>query len=372
MNISMQAIADIAKIFAIPGELTALDQIGNGNINQTYDVTMTEQGIPARYVFQRLNTFVFKQPVQIMENISRITAHCEKKLLAMGESRDRVMHFLARENGENYYIDGDAFWRVCEFVPESVAYNASDDPEILCAAGRAFGQFQTMLADFDAALLYETIPNFHNTTARFATLDAHVAEDICGRVDSVRDILQALQEMRAEALSLCDMLERGELPLRVTHNDTKINNVLFDANTSKEKTVIDLDTVMPGLVAYDFGDALRFAGNRAAEDEPDLSLVGFDMSRFCAFAKGFVGEVGASLTENERNTLAQGVFSITVEQVVRFLDDYICGDTYFKTLYPGHNLVRARCQLRLAQDIRAHMEEMTAAVERIFHEACAN
>ena len=160
--------------------------------------------------------------------------------------------------------------------------------------------------------------------------------------------------------------------MRVTHNDTKINNVLFDANTGKEKTVIDLDTVMPGLVAYDFGDALRFAGNRAAEDEPDLSLVGFDMSRFCAFAKGFVGEVGASLTENERNTLARGVFSITVEQTVRFLDDYICGDTYFKTLYPGHNLVRARCQLRLAQDIWAHMEEMNAAVECICREACAN
>ena len=366
MNISMQALSHIARIFSIPGEITHAEQIGNGNINQTYDVTVTAQGTPVRYVFQRINTFVFKQPVQIMQNISHVTAHCEKKLLDMGESRDRVMHFLSRENGENYYIDGEAFWRVCEFVPGSVAYNASEDPEILCAAGRAFGQFQTMLSDFDASLLYETIPNFHNTRARFETLDAHVKEDVCGRVESVRAELDAVQSMRADALLLCDMLQRGELPLRVTHNDTKINNVLFDAVTGKEKTVIDLDTVMPGLVAYDFGDAIRFAGNRAAEDEPDLSLVSLDMARFAAFARGFVGEVGASLTENERKTLARGAFSITVEQTVRFLDDYICGDVYFKTLYPGHNLVRTRNQLRLAQDVWKHLNEMNAEVERIY------
>jgi hypothetical protein len=223
-----------------------------------------------------------------------------------------------------------------------------------------------MLSDFDASLLYETIPNFHNTRARFETLDAHVKEDVCGRVESVRAELDAVQSMRADALLLCDMLQRGELPLRVTHNDTKINNVLFDAVTGKEKTVIDLDTVMPGLVAYDFGDAIRFAGNRAAEDEPDLSLVGLDMARFAAFARGFVGEVGASLTENERKTLARGAFSITVEQTVRFLDDYICGDVYFKTLYPGHNLVRTRNQLRLAQDVWKHLDEMNAEVERIY------
>ncbi len=366
MNTLKQTLVPIARAFGLQGEMTLVEVIGNGNINKTYDVTIRTGDACQRYVFQQLNTYVFRQPKQIMENISRITAHIGEKLAAAGESRDRVMHFLSRDNGENFLIDGDAFWRICEFVPETVAYNASEDPDILRAAGRAFGQFQTMLADFDATLLYETIPDFHNTRARYERLDEHRAADPCGRVKEVEAELAVLDAMRADALRLCDMLDAGELPLRVTHNDTKINNVLFDAVTGNEKTVIDLDTVMPGLVAYDFGDAIRFAGNRSAEDEKDLALTGLDMSRFAAFAEGFVGELAEAMTENERKTLALGAFVMTAELAVRFLDDYICGDVYFKLLYPEHNLVRTRCQLRLAQDMLSKMEQMNEIIDGIY------
>lgn len=369
MNTLKQTLLPIAHAFGLMGEITSAEIIGNGNINKTYDVTLKTGESDARYVFQQLNTYVFRQPKQIMENISRITAHIGEKLTRAGESRDRVMHFLTRKNGENYLIEGDAFWRICEFVPETVAYNACSDPNILRAAGRAFGQFQTMLADFDASLLHETIPDFHNTRARFARLDEHRAADPCGRVKEVEPELALLDSMRAKALRLCDMLEAGELPLRVTHNDTKINNVLFDAATGQGKTVIDLDTVMPGLVAYDFGDAIRFAGNRSAEDEKDLSLTGLDMERFTAFAEGFVGTIAETMTENERKTLSLGVFAMTVELAVRFLDDYICGDVYFKLLYPEHNLVRTRCQLCLARDVDAKRHQMDEIVDRIYYEA---
>lgn len=372
MNISIDRLSQIAEVFSLPGKIAAAELIGNGNINQTYDVLMTDGEESRRYVFQRINTFVFKQPVEMMQNIAHVTAHCADKLQKMGESLDRVMHFAARDNGDAYYIDGEEFWRVSDFVPQSVTFNACEDLSVLRAAGRAFGQFQNMLADFDASLLHETIPNFHNTEARYLSLEAHVQEDPCGRVASVKKELDLLADMRADAVRLCDMLKAGELPLRVTHNDTKINNVLFDAVTGKEKTVIDLDTVMPGLVAYDFGDAIRFAGNRSAEDEKDTSLTGLDMDRFCAFAEGFVGELAPSLTKNERETLALGVFVMTAELAVRFLDDYICGDQYFKLLYPEHNLVRTRCQLKLAQDILAHLPQMNAVIDRVYADAIAN
>lgn len=365
MTIPTERLTQAAKFFSLPGEITSVNQINNGNINQTYEVWMSDDVVRSHYVFQKINTYVFKHPLAMMQNISKITSHCADKLQQAGESTDGAMHFFSGHGGEFCFICDEEYWRVCEFVPNSVTYNACEDPAILRAAGCAFGRFQNMLADFDAALLTETIPNFHNTEARYQALDAHVAADPCGRVATVREELQMLDQMRSDALLLCRMQKDGALPLRVTHNDTKINNVLFDATTGQGKTVIDLDTVMPGLVAYDFGDAVRFAANRSAEDEKDLSLTGLDLDRFGAFAEGFVGELVTSLTENERKTLAHGVFVMTVELAVRFLDDYICGDPYFKLLYPEHNLVRTRCQLKLAKDVWAHLDEMNAMIERI-------
>ena len=365
MDASFNTFARLTEVFGIGDSVKSCEAIGNGNINSTYDVTVTAGGEDRRYVFQRLNVFVFKNPVQIMENIDGITAHISKKLEGSGESRDRVMHFARTASGESYFYIGDEFWRVSEYVPNSITFNSCDDLDILRSAGRAFGEFQTLLSDFDATALFETIPNFHNTRSRIETFMQHVNEDPCGRVAEVADEIERIKAFTPMAVRLNELLDNGELPLRVTHNDTKINNVLFDKTTGEAKTVIDLDTVMPGLVAHDFGDAIRFAANKAVEDEPDLSKVGLDMSRFRAFSEGFIPEVARSLTPMEIKTLALGAFTMTAELVVRFLDDYISGDKYFKTLYDKHNLVRARCQLCLAEDMLSQLDEMNAIVSEV-------
>ena len=341
----------IAKIFEIDGEIISIEPISNGIINQTYDVKILEENTERRYVFQRLNIFVFKNPKRIMQNIEKITTHISSKLEDAGKSRDCVMHFAHRANGKNYYTVDGGFWRVSEYVPNTVTFNSCEDLEKLRSAGKAFGEFQTMLADFDASELFETIPNFHNTRSRIAVLMRHINEDPCGRVDEVTSEIDRIKAYKDLAMRLNELVDSQELPLRVTHNDTKINNVLFDKDTGEAKTVIDLDTVMPGLVAHDFGDAVRFAANTASEDEQDVSKISFDVERFRAFAEGFIPEIATSLTRLEIETLALGAFTMTVELAVRFLDDYITGDQYFKTLYRGHNLVRTRAQLALADDI---------------------
>ncbi|MBQ9086882.1 MAG: aminoglycoside phosphotransferase family protein [Clostridia bacterium] len=356
---------ELAHIFQIPGEIRSIDVISNGNINTTYDVTICDGGTDRRYVFQKVNIFVFKNPKRIMKNIEMITTHVANKLEAEGKSRDLVMHFAHTAAGKNYYMEDQGFWRVSEYVPNTVTYNSCEDLERLKSAGRAFGNFQTMLSDFDASSLYETIPNFHNTRSRIAVLLRHVNEDPCGRVDEVGEEIERIRSMKHLACRLNELLDSQELPLRVTHNDTKINNVLFDRDGGEAKTVIDLDTVMPGLVAHDFGDAVRFAANTSAEDEPDLSKVSLDMNRFRAFAEGFIPEVANSLTPMEVKTLSLGAFTMTLELAVRFLDDYITGDQYFKTLYRGHNLVRTRCQLKLAEDMFEHLGEMNKVVADI-------
>ena len=362
MDTIQNKLARLAAAFALPGTITAVEVIGNGNINKTYDVTLQSSDGTSRYIFQQVNTFVFRNPAQMMDNIARVTAHIGAKLASEGGDRDGVMHYFARPDGAYLTYEGEECWRACEFVPNSLAINGSSDPALLRAAGRAFGHFQNQLSDFDAASLYETIPGFHDTKRRYATLIAHIAEDPCGRVAGVKQEIDEVLALQADAELLCEMLQQGKLPLRVTHNDTKINNVLFDAETHKEKTVIDLDTVMPGLVAYDFGDAIRFAANTTAEDDPDLSHVGLDLDRFTAFAQGFVPTLADKLTPTELDTLAHGAFAITMEQTVRFLDDYLVGDTYFKLLYPEHNLVRTRNQLALAKDMLAHIDQMRRIV----------
>ncbi len=357
-----QKFSEIAEIFCLSGDIKDYKVISNGNINQSYDVTMVTEEGERRFVFQKVNIFVFKSPKRIMKNIEKITTHIADKLEAEGKSRDGVMHFAHTAAGKNYYMEDQGFWRVSEYVPNTVTHNACSDLFVLRSAGEAFGRFQTMLSDFDATSLYETIPGFHDTRSRIAVLLRHVNEDPCGRADEVEDEIARIRAYRSLACRLNELIDSRELPLRVTHNDTKINNVLFDKDTGEAKTVIDLDTVMPGLVAYDFGDAIRFAANTAAEDEKDLSLVSLDMDRFRAFAEGFLSALGSTLTPIEIKTLSLGVFTMTLELAVRFLDDYITGDQYFKTLYRGHNLVRARCQLHLADIVYEHLGEMNKII----------
>lgn len=360
-----ESITRLAACFGLKGDVRQVSVVDNGRIHSTYDVTIVHNGVDRRYIFQQLNRFVFKNPRQIMHNIARITAHISRKLEQEGGDLGQVLHFYTTPSGDSYHTDGQDVWRVSDYVPNTVTYNRCDDPNKLKSAGRAFGEFLNRLSDFDAADLYETIPDFHNTRHRIAVLLRHMEENSCGRAAQVTAEVDKIIAWRGTAERLGDLTEDGELPLRVTHNDTKINNLLFDRDTDEAKTVIDLDTVMPGLVAHDFGDAVRYAANTAVEGEKDLSKVALDINRFRAFAEGFVPAVSGSLTPVELDTLALGAFVITVELAVRFLDDYITGDRYFKTAYPDHNLVRARCQLALAEDMYRRMDEMNRIVADI-------
>lgn len=355
-------VEQICQLFGITGQLT-VTQLKAGNINSTYQVTAQDKD----YIVQKINGYVFKNPEQIMSNIALVTGHIRAKLEQQGVDAERkVLHFLNTAEGVNFCRDEEGnVWRVYIFVPDSVAIDATDDLNVLKNAGSAFGEFQKSLLDFDASKLYETIPDFHNTPKRLDTLFASVERDECGRVAEARELIDYIAEKRELAGSLIRQVEAGDLPLRVTHNDTKCNNVLFDRNTGDALAVIDLDTIMPGLMAYDFGDAVRFAANTAAEDEPDTGKVALDLERFTAFAKGFVGALGDTMTDAELDSLAVGCFGITIELASRFLDDYLTGDKYFAVRHPGHNLERTACQVALAKDMERKLEQMKAIVREI-------
>lgn len=351
----------VGQKFRLPGEIYSYDTITIGNINSTYKVTYTQNDSALKsYLFQRVNTNVFKNPVEIMENIDRVTT------FICGKYPDQVtLRFYHTDEGLNYYLYGeDAFWRVVNYV-DSVTFDSSDDLGIIEATGKAFGNFQTQLSDFDGSLLHETIPDFHNTKKRLDTLFSHVDEDPCGRVGDVQKEIAYIASVREKAAALSVQFAAGEIPKRVTHNDTKCNNVLFDRKTKEPIVVIDLDTIMPGMSMYDFADAVRFIANTAVEDEPDTSKVFFDTAKFRAFARGFIGETYRSLEPIEIRNLVSATFSITIELASRFLDDYVTGDNYFRCAYPKHNLVRTRCQLKLAEDIERKWDELEWIVKDV-------
>jgi len=353
-----QALKNVCDSFRIKGTFFDYEELKVGNINKTYRVTYRQDdGSLKSYIVQKINTNVFKDPVAVMENIDRITEYMRDEA-----PEKRVLHFHHTRDRKTYIFDEDGgFWRLFSYFNSST-YNLPENPEIVKNAGKAFGEFQMILGDFDASLLHETIPDFHNTRKRFEKMEADIKADPCGLVRDVREEIDYILSVKDKACTLVDMLAKGELPLRVTHNDTKINNVLFEKGGTKALVVIDLDTVMPGLMAYDFGDAIRFAANKVDEDSPEYEKAGVDMEMYRAFAKGFLKRTAKVLTENEIRTLALGCFAITVEQAVRFLDDYIMGSTYFKINYPEHNLVRTRCQAALARDMEKKLSEMEEIV----------
>lgn len=359
-----QKLEQASRAFCIEGEYLGHDLIQVGNVNKTYQVNFRlPNGMHKSYLLQNVNTYVFKHPVEVMENIGKVTEHIRAK-----RPGQVALHFHHTEDRKTYFVDGEDFWRMTNYIP-SVTYGAVKDVNVVRNAGKAFGEFQGQLSDFDSNELFETIPGFHNTRKRFENLDATVAADPCGKVAEVREELAYLDAVRDLACTLTDLCERGELPLRVTHNDTKINNVLFDKATGEALVVIDLDTVMPGLIGHDFGDAIRFAANYVEEDCPEFEKAGINMDVFRAFTEGFLSVTANTLTPNEVDTLALSSFVLTVELAVRFLDDYIQGSPYFKTLYPEHNLVRTRCQIALAKDIQAHLPEMKACVLQCYQQS---
>ena len=352
-------LAAIGKKFLIPGEIYAFSVIKRGNINATYRVSFTgPDGAIDTYIFQRINTYVFKNPVEIMENIELVTSFIEKK------NATRVsLNFRHTKDGKNYCYDNDSsFWRVMNYI-DSVTFDISDDPNVIVSTGEAFGQFVMLLSDFDGSKLHETIPDFHNTGKRLDTLFAHEAVAPYEVLEICEKELRYIHEVANKARKLSDRFLAGKLPVRVTHNDTKCNNVLFDKDTKRPLVVIDLDTVMPGMAMYDFGDAVRFIANTCHEDEPDTKKVSFDTAKFRAFCKGYLGQVKGILTKEEIDSLVLATFSITIELAARFLDDYILGDVYFKVNYPGHNLVRTRCQLALAKDIMRKYDELRKIID---------
>ena len=347
-------LREIGQKFNLQGEIYSYDAITMGNINSTYKVIyMEDERTLTSYLFQRVNTHVFQTPIEIMENIDRVTTFIRNKY-----PNQTTLHYYHTDDGRNYLLhDKDFFWRVSNFV-DSVTFDSSDDSGIIESTGKAFGAFQTQLADFDASCLYETIPDFHNTKKRLDTLFSHAEEDPCKRAHEVREELRYIASVREKATELYGLYADGKLPCRVTHNDTKCNNVLFTRDTKEPIVVIDLDTVMPGMSVYDFADAVRFIANTSVEDEADISKVFFDTAKFRAFTRGFIGETVHALEPIEINNLVGATFAMTIELASRFLDDYLTGNRYFRCAYPKHNLVRTRCQLKLAQDIERKWDEL--------------
>ncbi len=353
---------EVCKLFRIYDEFLGYETIQMGNVNRTYKVNFRlADGSPKSFLVQNVNTYAFRNPIALMDNIDHVTEHIRGK-----KPGQVALHFHHTADRKTYVIDGDNFWRMTNYV-RSVTYNTVKDPAILRNAGKAFGEFQMQLADFDITKLYETIPNFHNTRKRYETFQASVREDKAGRAAEVREEIDYLLSVQELACKLTDLNHEGKLPLRVTHNDTKINNVLFHPDDNSAMVVIDLDTVMPGLIGHDFGDAIRFAANFVEEDCPDPEKAGVDLEVFRAFAEGFLSQTAGTLTETEVETLALSCFVLTAELATRFLADYLDGDLYFNTKYPGHNLVRARCQIALAKDMLCKMPQM----EKIVRECIA-
>ena len=359
-------IKEICLKFGINGDFLGFERVHNGHINDTFAVYFMRDVERKEYILQKLNTFVFKNPEELMDNITSVTEYIRARIKETRATAKRyVLHYQYTDSGKGFYIDGNGgFWRCCKYIDDSVTFNETDDLTVIREAGKAFGEFQRLLADYPVKKLYITIPHFHNTIDRYRLFREAAASDVCGRKAGVIKEINDYFAFEELATKMYKMQRAGELPLRVTHNDTKCNNVLFDGETHEHLAVIDLDTVMPGLTAFDFGDAIRFIANTCAEDENDLSQVKLDLSKYEAFTGGFVSEIKHSITENEKNTMALGALTMTVECGMRFLTDYLNGDVYFKVGYPDHNLVRSRCQLALAKDMCANLDKMNEIVEK--------
>lgn len=352
-------IEKAAYAFQMNGMPIACRHIGNGHINSTFKID-TDAG--AEYVLQKINKYVFKDPVSLMRNAGAITDFIRQKV----DDPRLALHFITTQDGKFYHEDEDGeFWRMYDFVG-GFCLDTPECEEDFYQSALAFGRFQQQLSDFPAETLTETIPEFHNTVDRFRQFKEAVKADPEGRLDGVREEVAFLLAREERGTCLQRMRENGELPLRVTHNDTKLNNVLLDRKTRKSLCVLDLDTVMPGLSVHDFGDSIRFGAATAAEDEKDVSKMSMDLHLFEVYTRGFL-ESATALTEQEIKMLPMGAFVMTLEVATRFLKDYLEGDHYFKVDYPEHNLVRARTQIALVAD----MEKKMADMERIVAEVAA-
>lgn len=359
----MEKLQKIADQFALEGQVESISSLGDGFINDTLIVRTA--GDTPDYILQRKNHHIFPDIAGMMDNIQKVTEHIRAKVVAAGgDPRREVMTVVPTKDGKLFYQDeaGD-YWAVCEFIGDTVAYNRADSPELCYMGGKGIGKFQAQLADFDQPLA-ETIKGFHNLRFRFEQWDQAVAADKAGRVKDLATEIEWIESRREKILDFWSKVESGEIPTRVTHNDTKINNILFDKE-GKVLCVIDLDTVMAAPALNDFGDAIRSYTNTGDEDDADLDRVSMSMPMFKAYADGFLSERHDTLCQAEIDNLAFSAAAITFEQVLRFLMDYIDGDTYYKIKSPDHNLVRTRAQYKLLQSIEQQLPEMEQAVREL-------
>lgn len=350
-------LASIAQAFNLNGNIVLSEVISAGKVNHTYKVVLetshgSSQGSQTAYLFQEVNTYVFKKPKEVMLNIEKVIQHIKKQ-----NPNAICLELLYASDGHNYYVTGDTFWRIYTYI-DSVSYNSSKDPQIVYDAAVAFGNFQRDLSNFDANLLYETIVDFHNTPKRFETLKLHNEQDELGRASQCKAETDYLFSMQEKACILHALYKEGKIPMRVTHNDTKINNVLFDKNSNKALCVIDLDTVMPGFTGHDFGDAVRSAANSMGSASLEFDKIHIDLDIFKAFAEGFLSKTKDVLTPAEISSLPDSCLVMTLELASRYTDDFITGDKYFKASYPTQNLDRARNLIALSKDMDLKMPKM--------------
>jgi len=352
----------VTRAFEIPGQFVTAAPYGSGHINDSFCVECDENGCRMRYIVQRINHRIFTNPIGLMENIERVTAHLADKVAGQPDRHRRVLSLVPARTDLAWHVDADGnTWRAYHFIAGARSYDVVASPEQAFQAARAFGQFQSLLADLPAPPLHETIPGFHHTPTRFAQLEQAVSSDAAGRAASVRREIDFALAHR----SITSVLIEAGLPARVTHNDTKLNNVLLDDSTGEGVCVIDLDTVMPGLALYDFGDLVRTTVSPAAEDERDLSRVALQMPMFEGLARGYLSSAGGFLTPAEKQLLAFSGRLITFEIGLRFLADHLNGDTYFKIHREGHNLDRARTQFRLVELLEQKQHSMEKLVESL-------
>ncbi|MBC5742857.1 aminoglycoside phosphotransferase family protein [Lachnospiraceae bacterium MD308] len=358
---------EVIKKFRYEGELISVGTYGSGHINDTYLLVFeTAKMGQVKVILQRMNRIVFERPVELMENITGVTSHLRKKIIENGGDPDReTLNVIPAADGKPYYRDplGD-YWRSYKFITDATSYDQVEKPEHFYQSAVAFGHFQRLLADYPAETLHETIKGFHDTKARFQVFKEAVEKDCVNRAASVKDEIQFVLEREETANFFSGLLSRGELPIRVTHNDTKLNNIMIDNKTGKGICVIDLDTVMPGLAVNDFGDSIRFGASTAAEDETDLSKVLCSMELFELYAKGFIKGCGGKLTDKEIEFMPMGAKAMTFECGIRFLTDYLQGDTYFKIHRENHNLDRCRTQFKLVEDMEHKWYTMKEIIEK--------
>ena len=346
---------NICGKFQTKGAALSCEPYGNGHINATYLVKTDEE----QYILQRINHHIFQDVPGLMRNVERVTAFLGEK----DPDPRHSLHLVPAKDGAAYVEAEGEFYRMYDFVHDSICLDAPETDEDFYQSAVAFGSFQRQLADFPASELTETIPRFHDTPNRYRALRAAIEKDALGRAASCREEIEFALTREADAAVMINLLAAGELPLRVTHNDTKLNNVMLDAKTRKPLCVIDLDTVMPGLAANDFGDSIRFGANTGAEDEKDLTKISLSLARYEAFARGFLEACGKALTPKEIETLPRGATLMTLECGVRFLTDYLEGDTYFRIHRPEHNLDRTRTQFALVADMEKKWTQMCDIVK---------